>query len=104
MEYRNLDRKEHVVDPSNEKSRVSVACLQETKWKGDKVKELIDGYKFFYIGKTNTKNGVAIVVDEDLKEKIVGVKRLGDTIIKIKLALEEDIIHIISAYAPLAED
>lgn len=37
-------------------------------------------------------------VDKDLKEKIIGIKRLGDIV--IKLALEEDIIHTISVYAP----
>lgn len=44
------------------------------------------------------KNKMGIVIDKDLKEKIVGVKRLSDRIITIKLVLEEDIIHIISAY------
>ena len=72
----------------------------ETKWKGDKAKELADGYKLFYIGKNTTRKEVGIVVDKDLKEKITRVKRLGDRIIGIKLVLEEDIIHIISAYAP----
>ena len=43
-----------------------------------------------------------IVLDKDLKEKIKGVKRLGDRIIAIKLVLEEDMIHIISVYAPQA--
>ena len=39
---------------------------------------LTDGYKLFYAGENNTRNGVSIVVDKDLKEKIVGVKRLGE--------------------------
>jgi len=43
---------------------------------------------------------VGIVVDKDLKEKIVGVKRLGDRIIAIKLVVGEEIIYIILAYAP----
>ena len=79
--------------------RVSVAYLQETKWKGDKVKELVDGYKLFYARKKNTRNKVDIVVHKDLKEKIVGVNRLSDRIITIKSVLEEDIIRIFSAYA-----
>ena len=41
-----------------------------------------------------------IAVDKHLKEKIVGEKRFGDRIVAIKLVLEEDIIHIINAYAP----
>ena len=58
--------------------RVSVVCLHETKWKRDKAKELADGYKLFYAGKNKTRYSVGIVVDKDLKEKIVGVKRLGE--------------------------
>ena len=45
---------------------------------------------------------MGIVVDKDLKEKIVRVKRLGDRIITIKLVLEEDIIRVFSAYASRA--
>ena len=39
---------------------VSVICQQDTKWKGDKAKELADGYKLFYARKNNTRNGVSI--------------------------------------------
>ena len=35
-------------------------------WKGDKAKELIDGYKFSYLGNNNMRNGVSIVVNKDL--------------------------------------
>ena len=65
-------------------------------------KEFIDGYKLYYVRKNNTRNEVGIVVDKDLKEKIVGLKRLGDKIITIKLVLEEDIMNTISACAPHA--
>ena len=79
------------------KRRVSVVYLQETKWKGGKAKALAQGYKLFYARK-NTRNGVGIKEDKDLKEKIVGIKRVGDRIIEIKR--EEDIIHIICALLP----
>ena len=38
--------------------------------------ELFDGYKLYYAGKNNARNGGGIVKDKDLKEKIVGLKRL----------------------------
>ena len=62
------------------KRRVSVVYLQETKWKGGKAKALAHGYKLFYARK-NTRNGVGIKEDKDLKEKIIGIKRAGDRII-----------------------
>ena len=73
----------------------SVYCRQSEK--GIKP---TNSYKLFYAGKNNTRNGVEIIVDEDLKEKIAGIKMLGDRIIVIEVVLEEDMIHIITAYAP----
>ena len=32
--------------------RIAIACLQETRWKGSKAKELGDGYKLYYHGET----------------------------------------------------
>lgn len=62
--------------------RVKIACLQETNWKGDKVKELTDGYELYYTRKNSARNGVGIVVFNDLKEKYVRVKRVG--VIRLK--------------------
>lgn len=31
--------------------RVNIACVQETKWRGNKVKEIWDEYKMLYTGK-----------------------------------------------------
>lgn len=56
--------------------RINIAYLKEIERKGDKGKELTNSYKLYYIGNNNARNGVRIVVDKDLKEKIVGVKRV----------------------------
>lgn len=37
-----------------------------------------------------------------MKEKVIRVRRLGNRFTAIKLVLEEDTIHIISAYTPKA--
>ena len=79
--------------------KINIACIQETKWKGEKAKE-INGYKLWYVGKDNHRNGVGIMVDKNLKDKVVAVKRVGDRLILIKLVIGENIINIISAYAP----
>ena len=63
------------------KRKVSITCLPETKWKEDKVKELTNGYKFFYARNKNMRIGVDIVVDKDLNERVLGVKMLGYRII-----------------------
>ena len=81
--------------------KVNIACVQETKWVGEKAREIENtGFKIFYTGKHRHRNGVGIVVDKNLKNDIVTVIRRGDRLILVKLVLGENIINIISAYAP----
>jgi exonuclease III len=56
--------------------RVNILCVQETKWKGQKAKEVEDtGFKLWYTGNTSTKNGVGVVLDKSLKVGMVDIKR-----------------------------
>eukprot|EP00262_Sarcandra_glabra_P012088 TRINITY_DN3039_c0_g2_i3.p1 TRINITY_DN3039_c0_g2~~TRINITY_DN3039_c0_g2_i3.p1 ORF type:complete len:402 (+),score=55.32 TRINITY_DN3039_c0_g2_i3:275-1480(+) len=80
--------------------KINVMCLQETKWKGEKAKDLGEGFKLYYSGKSNSHNGVGIIADKDLKDKIVEVKRKNDRIMMVKIILDKEILNIISAYAP----
>jgi exonuclease III len=81
--------------------RVNILCVQETKWKGQKAKEVEDtGFKLWYTGTTVNKNGVGIVLDKSLKNGVVDIKRQGDRIILVKLLVGDLIFNIISAYAP----
>ena len=76
-------------------------CLQETKWVGEKAKEVEPyGYKLWYTGKDKTKNGVGIIVAKDLRDDVVEVRRKGDRILLIKLVLGDDIFNVISVYTP----
>ena len=43
--------------------KINILCLQETKWVGEKSKD-IDGYKFWYTDKVSNRNGVSIILDE----------------------------------------
>ena len=61
-----------------EKRKIDILCVQETRWKGQKAKELGLGYKLFYTGIDNRRNGVGIVLDPRLKEGVLGVKRISD--------------------------
>ena len=46
--------------------RVNIACLQEIKWVGSKVKELENTrYKIYYTGLDRCRNDVGIVLDKD---------------------------------------
>jgi hypothetical protein len=48
----------------------------------------------------STKNGVDIMLDKSLKDRVVDIKRQGDRIILVKLFVEDLIFNVISAYAP----
>jgi exonuclease III len=81
--------------------RVNILCIQETKLKGQKVKEVEDtGFKLWYTGNTSTNNDVGIVLDKSLKDGVMDIKRQGDRIILVKLLIGNLIFNIISAYAP----
>ena len=80
---------------------IQILYLQETKWVGEKAKEIErTGFKLWYSGRDKGRNGVGIIIYKDLKESVVEVKRLDDRIILIKLILEEEILNVISVYAP----
>ena len=83
-----------------ERKKIQILGLQETKWKGNKARELQMGYKLFYAGMDNNRNGVGIIVNEDLKTEVTEVERLEDRIIKIKIALTSKQWHFVSCYAP----
>jgi exonuclease III len=81
--------------------RVNILCVQETKWKGQKPKEVEDtGFKLWYTGNTSTKNDVGIMLDKSLKDGVVDLKCQGDMIILVKLFVGDLVSNVISAYAP----
>ncbi|KAL5137686.1 Craniofacial development protein 2 [Glycine soja] len=81
--------------------KINFMCLQETKWTGEKAKELDNlGFKLWYTGKIRSKNGVGIIVDKEWKKDVVDVRRVGDRIIVLKLVVGQDTFNVISGYAP----
>ena len=68
-----------------ERRNVDILCLQETKWKGSKARNIGSGCKLFYNGADGRKNGIEIVVREELE-------------------VNGSILNIVSAYAPQVND
>ncbi|XP_045458566.1 craniofacial development protein 2-like [Melitaea cinxia] len=83
-----------------ERRRINIACLQETKWKGQRAREIGAGYKFYYCGCDGKRNGVGIVLDRELKNKVMDVKRVNDRVIAVKLLIEDSVLNVVSVYAP----
>ncbi|XP_050349521.1 uncharacterized protein LOC126772957 [Nymphalis io] len=82
------------------KRRVRVAFLQETRWKGNKSRDIGLGYKLIYSGSPSGKNGVAVVLCEELQNGILEVDTQSDRLLRVKLMIEGVITHLISAYTP----
>ncbi|XP_019250913.1 PREDICTED: uncharacterized protein LOC109229818 [Nicotiana attenuata] len=79
-----------------QKRYVNIACVQETRWVGSKARDA-DEYKLWYYGVLKSKNIVGILVDRDLRESVVEVRRVK--LMAIKLVLGEYTLNVVSAYA-----
>ena len=59
-----------------ERRRVDVLCVQETRWKGNKARELGTGFKLIYSSASKEgRNGIGIVLSKTLKNCLVSVRR-----------------------------
>ncbi|XP_026411137.1 craniofacial development protein 2-like [Papaver somniferum] len=75
--------------------------VQETKWKGTKVQELGNsGFRLWFSGIENVKNGVGILINKKLADKVVEVRRQGDRLILVRLLLGKVALNVVNAYAP----
>ncbi|VDL62952.1 unnamed protein product [Nippostrongylus brasiliensis] len=52
------------------RKNIQILCLQETRWKGEKAKEIGEGVKLFYKGNDGKRNGVGIAVSEALEDSV----------------------------------
>ena len=76
--------------------KIKVLCVQETRWKGNKAKEIGDGYKLFYSGGTDQgRNGVGIILAREYKNDVICVKRRNDRIMKMKISCNESVLNIV---------
>ena len=81
--------------------KLDILCIQETRWSGNKARELGDGCKLIY-GSANPegRNGVGIILSKEMKDLVTEVNRKDDRIIWLRLALNEFAFNIFSVYAP----
>ena len=81
--------------------RVDVLCVQETRWSGNKAKELGEGCKLIYGGANREgRNGVGIILSREMKNLVTVVNRKNDRIMWMRLALEDFSVSVFSVYAP----
>ena len=83
-----------------ERRRIDILCVQETRWKGCGTREIGSGYKLYYSGSREGRNGVGIIVSNNWKGKVIEVKRVNDRLLRIPIIVGDKIVQVISAYAP----
>ena len=83
-----------------ERRNEDILCLKETKWKGSKARNIAGGCKLFYNGANGRRNGIKIVVRENLAKSVLEIKKVSDRLLVIKLEVKRSILNIVSAYAP----
>ena len=95
-------RSNEVVEAISRRS-IDICCVQEVRWRGESAR-LIEGkdtiYKLFWAGNDHGSNGVGIFLAEIWTEKVFDIRRVSDRIMLIKLILGEEILTVISIYAP----
>ncbi|XP_070029576.1 uncharacterized protein [Nicotiana sylvestris] len=79
--------------------KINIAFVQETRWKGTRTRD-VDGLKLWYSGNAGGKNCVGILVERDLRELVVEVRRVNDRLMSIKLIVGGFTVNVISAYDP----
>ena len=83
-----------------ERKGLDILCVQETRWKGEKARCIDGGYKMWYCGSGNKKNSVRIIIKEEHVARVVGLWRVTDRLICLKMELNGVMLNVISAYAP----
>ncbi|KAI5620459.1 hypothetical protein C0J50_19926 [Silurus asotus] len=84
-----------------ERRKVDMLCVQETKGgKGSKARNIGGGFKLFYHGVDEKRNGVGVILREEYSKSVVKVKRVSDRVMNVKLEVKGMRINVISAYAP----
>uniref|UniRef100_A0AAR2IVR4 Endonuclease/exonuclease/phosphatase domain-containing protein n=1 Tax=Pygocentrus nattereri TaxID=42514 RepID=A0AAR2IVR4_PYGNA len=83
-----------------ERRKVDILCVQETRWKGSKARNIGGGFKLFYHGVERKRNGVGIILKEQLVKSVLDVKRVSDRIMSLKLEVDGVILNVVSSYAP----
>ncbi|KAK3542543.1 hypothetical protein QTP86_028679, partial [Hemibagrus guttatus] len=83
-----------------ERRKVDILCVQETRWKGSKARSIGAGFKLFYYGVDSKRNGVGVVLKEEIVRNVLEVKRVSDTVMSLKLEIEGVMLNVVSGYAP----
>ncbi|KAK2921658.1 hypothetical protein Q8A73_001143 [Channa argus] len=83
-----------------QRRKVDILCVQETRWKGSKARSVGAGFKLFYHGSDRRRNGVGVILKEELVRNVLEVIRVSDRLMSLELEIEGVMFNVVSGYAP----
>ena len=83
-----------------ERRGVDILRVQETRWKEERARCIGEGYKMWYCGSGNKKNGVGIILKKEHVNRVVELWSVKSRIICLKMELDDVMLNVICAYAP----
>ena len=82
---------------------MDLCCLQEVRWHGASARIIVgkdSRYTVFWIGNEIGNGGVGILLAKEWADKVYDICRISDPLMMIKLAINNNIIRVLSCYAP----
>ncbi|KAF3702385.1 hypothetical protein EXN66_Car018073 [Channa argus] len=83
-----------------QRRKVDILCVQETRWKGSKARSLGAGFKLFYHESDRKRNGVGVILKEEVVRNVLEVIRASNRLMSLKLEVEGVMFNVVSGYAP----
>ena len=74
--------------------------VQETKWKGDRARKMVEGYKMLHAGGDGRSNGVGIIVKVEISKEVVRLERWQGRIIAVWMIIRQQMVCVICVYGP----
>ena len=80
--------------------RLRFCYIQEVRWKGEGSRAL-QGYKLIWKGNSEGTAGVGVLVaSSELADRVIRVERISDRVIAVDQVIGEQIVKVVSCYAP----
>ena len=79
---------------------LAIVGISETRLKGKGNKLIHDNNRLIWSGSANGRHGVAIILSEDLADRISNVKSVNERILCVTLKIKTQHLNIIQVYAP----
>ena len=98
----DLCRKWGEISETLKRRCVDICYLQEVRWKGQGAKMIGNGFKFLWSGGCEAENRVGEIVANWLIEKVVGVERFKDRVMKVNIVIKDVVWEVVSSYCPQA--